>query len=353
MRTQNPEAGEPLDDRKATILRAIVSYYVTAGEPVGSKTLVEQYGLGVSSATVRNEMVALEELGYIHQPHTSAGRIPTDRGYRYFVNAYAAGAKLPSAETKQIQTFYDEARWELEDALRQTAGLLSNMTNHAALVFSPALDRSVARHVELVGLGGDRAMVVIVSDSGRVENHVVRVPEDIDDGELDRTAAILNGLVVGKPLESVAQTILGAVEGIPLEFRDAATRVGTVLESALAAHEGERVFLEGTSNMVDEHKFSDLETVRQVIGALEHRRILLELLAEGLSVDSMSVRIGSENLIEEMQHCAVITAPYGSEGVVLGTLGVVGPTRMDYRRSIAAVYEVATNLGRMLTGPSA
>lgn len=354
MQTQSAGTTEqPLDDRKATILRAIVSYYVTAGEPVGSKTLVDRYGLGVSSATVRNEMAALEEMGYIFQPHTSAGRIPTDRGYRYFVNAYAAGAKLPSAETKQIETFYDEARWELEDALRQTAGLLSTMTNNAALVFSPALDRSVARHVELVGLGGDRAMVVIVSDTGRVENHVVRVPEDSDDVQLDRTAAVLNRLIVGKPLESAAQTIFDAVEGIPVELRDAATRVGTVLESALAAHEGERVFLEGTSNMVDEHKFSDLETVRQVIGALEHRRILLELLAEGLSVDSMSVRIGSENLIEEMQHCAVITAPYGTEGMVLGTLGIVGPTRMDYRRTIAAVYEVASNLGRMLTGPSA
>lgn len=342
-----------LDDRKATILRAIVSYYVTSGEPVGSKTLVDQYGLGVSSATVRNEMAALEEMGYIYQPHTSAGRIPTDRGYRYFVNAYASGAKLPSAETKQIETFYDEARWELEDALRQTAGLLSNMTNHAALVFAPALDRSVARHVELVGLGGDRAMIVIVSDTGRVENHVIRVSEDTDDGQLDRTAEVLNKLVVGTPLETVAQTILGSVDSLPTDLRDAATRVGTVLETEITRRDGERVFLEGTSNMVDEHKFSDLETVRQVIGALEHRRILLELLAEGLSLNSMSVRIGSENLIEEMQHCAVITAPYGYEGTILGTLGVVGPTRMDYRRTIAAVYEVATNLGRVLTGPSA
>lgn len=344
---------DALDDRKAMILRAIVSHYVTSGEPAGSKTLVEEYGLGVSSATVRNEMSALEEMGYIYQPHTSAGRIPTDMGYRYFVNAYASGAKLPTAESRQIRSFYDEARWELEDALRQTAGLLSSMTNHAALVFAPALDRSVIRHLELVGLGGDRAMVVLVTDTGRVENHVVHIPEQMDEVQLDQTAAMLNKEIVGTPLDGAPVKILELLERLPLELRGAASVVGRTLAEAITSREGERVFLEGTSNIVDETKFQDLGQVRQVISALEHRRVLLELLADALSFDSMSVRIGRENEIEEMQNCAVITAPYGFEGTVVGTLGIVGPTRMDYRRTIAAVYEVANSLGKMLTGPSA
>ncbi len=352
MNTDRPEA-PPLDDRKATILRAIVSHYVTEGEPVGSKTLVENYGLDVSPATVRNDMAALEEMGFITQPHTSAGRIPTDTGYRYFVNAYASGAKLPRSDSRRIESFYDEARWELEDALRQTAGLLSSMTNQAALVFAPALDRSTVRHVELVDLGGERAMIVLVTDTGRVENHVILVPEGLGASQLDQTAEMLNKVVVGTPLGVVAVTIEGAMERFPLELRDTAVRVAAALNSELTGPESERVFLEGTSKILDEQRFTDLNTVRQVIGALEHRRILLELLAEGLSVDHMSVRIGSENYITEMQHCAVITAPYGSEGMVLGTLGIIGPTRMDYRRTMAAVYEVATNLGRMLTGPSA
>src|SRR5918997_4533700 len=168
-----PTVGE----RRAQILRALVSYYVTSGEPVGSKTLVDRYRLGVSAATVRNELAALEEAGLIYQPHTSAGRIPTDAGYRFFVDRFAGDGKLSDKEARQVRSFFVEPRWELEDALRQTASLLSTLTDHAAVVFAPALDRSTVRHVELVALPMERAMVVLVTDTGRVENHVVRVPD--------------------------------------------------------------------------------------------------------------------------------------------------------------------------------
>ena len=339
-----------LGERRASILRAVVSHFVGSGEPVGSKTLVDRYSLGVSSATVRNELAALEEMGYIYQPHTSAGRIPTDAGYRFFVDAWGHEPKLPPRDKHEVQRFFGEPRWELEDALRQTASLLSNLTDHAAVVFAPALDRSTVRHVELVELPGGRAMVVLVTDTGRVENHVVAIGEDVDEVQLSRTAEMLNRIIVGNPLEDAASKLLEAVDRFPLELRDVATSVARTLSVELADREAERVFLEGTSNIVDEHKFADLETVRQVIGALEHRRLLLEVLADALSAGSVSVRIGAENPIEQMHNCAVVTAPYGIEGNAIGSLGVVGPTRMDYRRTIAAVHEVASNLGRMLKG---
>lgn len=337
-----------LDERKAAILHAVVSHYVRSGDPVGSKTIVDRFGLRVSAATVRNEMGALEDAGFIYQPHTSAGRVPTDAGYRYFVDAWTDHARLPVEEARRVHSFFGEPRWELEDALRKTASLLSALTNHAAVVFAAALDRNVVRHVELVRLAGDKAMVLLVTDTGRVANHVVLIPEALDDVQLDHTAEMLNRVVVGVALESAAETITSALDRFPLELRAAVSTVAGALGEELSQRATERVWLEGTSNIVDEHKFADLETVRQVIGALEHRRLLLEVLAHALGSSTVSVRIGTENLLEEMQLCSIITAPYGADGNVVGSLAVVGPTRMDYRRTIAAVFEVASALGGML-----
>jgi heat-inducible transcriptional repressor len=338
-----------LDERKSAILRAIVSHYVRTGEPVGSKTLVDAYKLNVSPATVRNEMGALEEGGYISQPHTSAGRIPTDAGYRFFVDAWGRNVKLPAEQARQVERFLGEPRWELEDSLRKTAGLLSTLTHHAAVVFAPALDQSVVRRVELVRLSGNRAMTLLVTDTGRVENHIALIPEGLDDIQLNQSAEMLNRLVDGTPLEKTAETIREHLDRFPLELRDAVQTVAQGLDKEIGTGDSERLFLEGASNIVDEQKFSDLETVRQVIETLEHRRLLLEVLADALSYESVHVRIGSENSAEEMQFCSVITAPYVREDNVVGSLAVVGPTRMDYRRSIAAVDEVASALGRLLT----
>lgn len=338
-----------LDERKALVLRAIVSHYVSTGEPVGSKTLVDRYKLRVSPATVRNDMGALEDWGYIYQPHTSAGRIPTDTGYRFFVDAWGSDVRLPAEQAQQIRSFFGQPRWELEDSLRQTAALLSNLTDHAAVVFAPVLDRSIVRHVELVRLSTNRAMVVLVTNNGLVQNHVLALSETLEDAEIEKTSAMLNRIVMDQPLDSVASTITKSLEQVPSSMRDAVASITKALGDEITQRETDRVFLEGASNIVDEQKFADLETVRQVIGALENRRLLLEVMADALSVQSVSVRIGSENQAEGMQFSSVISAPYGVGGHILGSLGVVGPTRMDYRKTIAAVYEVSTNLGRMLT----
>jgi heat-inducible transcriptional repressor len=337
-----------IDERKALVLRAIVSHYVSTGEPVGSKTLVDRYRLKVSPATVRNDMGALEEAGYIYQPHTSAGRIPTDTGYRYFVDAWGSDERLPAEQAQQIRHFFGQPRFEFEESLRQTATLLSRLTDHAAVVFAPILERSVVRHVELVRLSAERAMLVLVTDTGRVENHVLLIERSVGDPQLDEASETLRRLTVERHLDSVVANVTGGLDQLPVELRDPIASVMRVIGEDLSTRESERLYLEGTSNIVDEHKFADLETVRQVIGALEHRRVVLETMADALRASDVSVRIGSENIFEEMQACSVVTAPYGAEGNVLGTLGVVGPTRMDYRKTIAAVYEVSANLGRVL-----
>ncbi len=339
----------PLDERKAAILSAIVTHYVRTGEPAGSKTLVDGYALRVSPATVRNEMMTLEELGYLRQPHTSAGRVPTDAGYRFFVDE-GRDYTLASSERRRVRHFLREPVWELEDALQQAALLLSGLTDHAAVVFAPALDRSVVRHIQLVALSSGRAMLVLVTDTGRVENHVVLIPDSMDAIQLERTAEMLNRIAAGTALDAAPGVLADATDRFPLELRAAVQSVVAMLGDSLAQVEAQRVFLEGTSNIVDEQKFTDLESVRQVIGALEHRKVLFELLAESLSAGRMSVRIGTENAAREMRLCSVVTAPYGGSDHAIGSLGVVGPTRMDYGRTIAAVNEVAFSLGRLLTG---
>lgn len=341
--------GEALDERKAKVLRAIVSHYVMSGEPVGSKTLVERFRLGVSPATVRNDMAMLEEAGYIYQPHTSAGRIPTDVGYRFFVDAYADGAKLGPREARTVASFFGRPRWELEDALRETATLLSKITDHAALVFAPAVARSMVKSVDVVLLASGRVMLVVVADTGRVENHMIPVEGSIGVDDTNDMTRALNELLVDTPLDAAPATITSSLERFG-EHAGTVAELARVLGEGLVEREAQRVFLEGTSKIVDEHKFADLETVRQVVGALEHRRLLLEAVADALAQNQVSVWIGKENPLAEMQYCSVVTAPYGSPDESIGMLGVVGPTRMDYRRTIAAVYEVASSLGRMLTG---
>lgn len=345
-----PETDKRLTDRRALILRAIVSHYVGTGEPVGSKVLVERYRLGISPATVRNEMAALEDGGLIYQPHTSAGRIPTDAGYRYFVDEMPEGARLPAAEAHRIRQFFVEPRWELEEALRQTAALLSSLTNHAAVVFAPALDRSLIRHVELVALPGGRAMLIAVTDTGRVDNHVVRVPEDVEEPDLLAASGALNRTLNGVALEDAAVTIRDRAAELPQRIAPLVRLAADAFDSPAEEKAHERFFLEGTSNIVDEQNFSDLESVRKVISALEHRRLLLEVLADAFSLGSVSVRIGAENPATEMRLCSIVTAPYGTGDSALGSLGIVGPTRMDYRRTIAAVHEVSSHLGHMLAG---
>lgn len=337
-----------LNERQQAVLRAVVSHYVRTGEPAGSKTLVERYKLGASSATVRNEMAVLEEEGFLSHPHTSAGRIPTDRGYRYFVDAWGNDVKLPPAEARKVHAFYGEPRFAVEDALRETALLLSNLTHHAAVVFAPPLSKSTVRHIEIVRLAGERVMLVLVTDTGRVENRIIRVGVEVTEEQLGRAAEAVNRVLVGSAAADAAGRLAAHVGEVPQDVREVVRAAAAALGQRREETLEQQVFLEGASRIVDEAKFTDLETVRQVIGALEHRRVLLEVLADALDNSEVSVRIGSENPMAEMQHCAVIAAPYGDEGALKGSLGIVGPTRMDYRRTIAAVHEVASELGSML-----
>lgn len=340
-----------LDDRKLEVLRAIVTDYVSSREPVGSKALVERHNLGVSPATVRNDMAMLEDEGYIAQPHTSAGRIPTDKGYRLFVDRLAAIKPLSPAEKRAVQTFLAGAL-DVDDVVTRTVRLLAQVTQQVAIVQYPIMSTATVRHVELVSLSAGRVMLILINSSGRVEQRVVELSDHTEDGlALIRTR--LNAAVGGKTPAEAATTLvdfdlLVARDGVidPRIQPAAAICVAALLE-VLGTARATRVVVGGVPNLT---RFGDEfeTTVRPVLEALEEQVILLKLLGEAAAFDAVTVRIGSENPYRELSTTSLVASAYGTNDDIWASLGIVGPTRMDYPSTMASVRAVARYVGRFL-----
>jgi heat-inducible transcriptional repressor len=335
------------DERRFAVLRAIVADYVSTHEPVGSKMIVDRYNLGVSSATVRNDMAVLEEDGLIVQPHTSAGRVPTDKGYRLFVDRLAQVKPLSGAERRAVQAFLDGAI-DLDDVLRRSVRLLAQLTRQVAVVQYPTLTRSTVRHLEIVQLTPARLMLVLITDSGRVEQRVVDLGEVLTDDDVATLRVMINGALAGRPLAAASVAVADLPETAPGELRNVVLTLATTLIETLVEHPEERLLLGGTANLT--RNVADFpNSLRQVLEALEEQVVVLKLLASAQDPGTVTVRIGEENEAEEMRDTSVVSIGYGS-GMVLGGMGVVGPTRMDYPGSIAAVHAVARYVGEILAG---
>ena len=336
------------DERRFEVLRAIVADYVSNQEPVGSKTIVERHNLGVSSATVRNDMATLEEEGYITQPHTSAGRIPTDKGYRLFVNRLSEIKPLSGAERRAITTFLDSGT-DLDDVLRRSVRLLAQLTRQVAVVQYPMLTNAAVRHLEIVPLTPARLMLVLITDSGRVDQRTVDLGDVITEENVSRLRTVLNTAMSGRRVHEAAARVAELPDQSPGELRDALIRVCTVLVESLADHPEERLVLGGTANLT--RNVADFPgSLRQVLEALEEQVVVLKLLAAARNPGAVTVRIGEENEDEQMRSTSVVSIGYGRDDMVLGGMGVVGPTRMDYPGTIAAVRAVANYVGQILSG---
>ncbi|MFD1719505.1 heat-inducible transcriptional repressor HrcA [Georgenia deserti] len=339
------------DDRRLDVLRAIVQDYVATREPVGSKILVERHSLGVSPATIRNDMAVLEENGLIAQPHTSAGRVPTDKGYRLFVDRIDSVKPLSAAERRAIQGLLDEAV-DLDDVVERTVRLLAQLTHQVAVVQYPSLKRLSLRHLELVPLTPHRLLVVIITDTGRVEQRTVETAPDreLDDQVLAELRARLNVISAGRRPEVITPELDALPEQFAPEQRPLVEAVARQLQDTLRMDAEERIVMAGTANLARaDVDFS--RTITPVLEALEEQVVLLKLFSE-MSQDALAVRIGSENEDEALSEASIVTSLYGgedpSEGV--GRLGVLGPTRMDYPGTMAAVRAVARYLSRILAG---
>jgi heat-inducible transcriptional repressor len=342
------EVTRVLEDRRLDVLRAIVQDYVSTQEPVGSKTLVERHNLGVSPATIRNDMAALEEEGYIAQPHTSAGRVPTDKGYRLFVDRLSTVKPLTTAERRAITTFLDGAV-DLDDVVDRTVRLLAQLTRQVAVVQYPSLTRSTVRHIEVLSLGDCRVMLVLITDTGRVEQRVVDAGVLVGETLLADLRARLNTAVAGLRLTEVAGAVSDLPEAFTTEERPVVVAIVSAVLEMLVEQREERIVLAGTANLARfGHDFP--QTISPVLEALEEQVVLLRLLGEATSADELTVRIGHENEHEGLASTSVVAVGYGSGEQTLARLGVLGPTRMDYPGTMGAVRAVARYVGRIVAG---
>ncbi|MGE5673562.1 MAG: heat-inducible transcriptional repressor HrcA [Mycobacterium leprae] len=333
-----------MDERKNKVLQAIIEDYVATAEPVGSRTLARKYHLGVSPATIRNEMSDLEEMGYLEQPHTSAGRIPSDRGYRYYVDCLMETREIDQSEEAVIRRTFERKVREIDTLVRETARLLSETTHLTTVVSGPQIQKAHFREMRLVPLGGDKAVLMYITDSGFIENQVLELPVEVTMLELQRVTDVLNEQLRGQAVEALSRAAIAALQR---ELR----RYGALLEQTLdflgqdVQPGGQRLYLGGTTNILSQPEFRDVDKVRNLLTLLEDNQVVANLLASGGAQEKPEVQIGEEIKIRELSDCSVVSATYRLGDEVIGRVGVIGPKRMEYARVIGVMNSVTRHLG--------
>ncbi|MBS1848867.1 MAG: heat-inducible transcription repressor HrcA, partial [Actinobacteria bacterium] len=326
----------------ATILRAVVSEYIHTAQPVGSAHVTRDAGIGVSSATVRNDMAQLEADGYLYQPHTSAGRVPTDKGYRAFVDELTGpNLRLGKDAAARVRDFFDTTYGELEHMLKATTDLLAGLTHQAAVVVASAAPSSPVKSLQLVGLAPNVALFVAVLANGAIDKRTVELATPAADDVLARSGEILAFHLVGRPMSDIVDI---PVTGEPTVDRVLAACVAT--QDSPDAHDADQVYVGGTAQMTE--SFEAIGTVRQVLSILEQQLVVVTLLRDVMD-RGLQVAIGAETGIEPLADCSVVVAPYEIDGRPAGSLALLGSTRMDYPQALAAVALVSQGLGRRLT----
>ena len=332
-----------MDERKAAVLRAVVESFIDTAQPVGSRAVSDLSDLRVSAATIRNEMASLEAEGYLAQPHTSAGRVPTDAGYRYFVDRLGPG-HLDEAETRQISSFFRHAQGQIEERLADTSRLLSQLTAYAAVVVGPLHDPATVRSAQLVDLGASRLLLVLVTSSGSIERSMIELAPGaaVNPSEVGAASAVLNDAFVGASLGTVPTVD-------PTGKHEVDDLVATTLDALTPlSHQAGELYVGGAANMAGQ--FDAVSTVKSVLAVLEEQLLVVSLLGD-LVERGLSVAIGTETGVAPLSECAVVVAPYKVDGEQIGTIGLLGPTRMDYPKALAAVHVVSSRLGESLGEP--
>ncbi|GFN30311.1 heat-inducible transcriptional repressor HrcA [Paenibacillus xylaniclasticus] len=338
-----------LTDRQRMILNAIVDDYIRSAEPVGSRSISKRGDVGFSPATIRNEMSDLEELGFLEQPHTSAGRIPSIKGYRYYVDHLVKPGGIQPKEAASFRSFFAERITEMEQVMQQAATILASMTNYTSIALGPDSINHSLKHFQLVPLNAETAVAIVVTNTGHVENRTISLPEGISVSDLEKTVHILNAKLAGVPMMRLTSKLYSEVGEELSRYVDHYEQVMSVLESALPAgdeHE-HRVYLSGATNMLTQPEFKDVDKIKTILDLLEETPTLSKMLSSAPS--GIQVRIGTENELEAINDCSVITATYAINGQSLGTIGILGPTRMDYAKVISLLDVVSKDMTSLLS----
>lgn len=324
-----------LTDRQRQILSAIVDDYIRSAEPVGSRSISKRGNVGFSPATIRNEMSDLEEMGFLEQPHTSAGRIPSHKGYRYYVDHLMMVGNLGVHEVDLLKQFFADKMQEMERVIQQTAMMLSNLTNYTSIVMGPEMFGTTIKHLQIVPLNERSAVAIIVTNTGQVENKTVTIPEGIPMSEIEKFVNILNIRLKNVPLLHFKATLFSEIAEEMKSYVSGYEELLMMLNGIMDRDEQERIFLSGTTNMLTQPEFKDVDKVKTILDLLGETPKLAKLFSSVNETGSgIQVRIGSENALEAINDCSLITASYSVEGKPLGTIGILGPTRMDYAKVI-------------------
>lgn len=341
-----------MDERKQKILKAIVQDYIATAEPVGSRTISKKFELGVSPATIRNEMADLEEMGYIEQPHTSAGRVPSDSGYRYYVDALMDPLILNEEEKKNINQEIANRLDEVNEVIEYTGKLVSQVTSLTSLVMGPKSRNSVLKRLYFLPYEAGKAIMVTVKENSTVENNIVDIGEDTTPEELQILANIFNEKMSGTRVQDLKKGLLSEIYGELSKKRRMIDGMMSILERLFEDKDMdsfERVYLGGTLNMLNQPEFRDLDKVKNLFSVFEENNKLQELLMVKKDRTGMNITIGAENTDQAFKDCSVISATYHINGKQIGSIGVLGPTRMDYGKAITIVDYMTRSLTEMLT----
>ncbi|WP_416149305.1 heat-inducible transcriptional repressor HrcA [Salipaludibacillus sp. HK11] len=336
-----------LTERQLLILKAIVDDYVTNAEPVGSRSVSKRDDVSFSPATIRNEMSDLEELGFLEKPHSSAGRIPSQKGYRYYVDHLVSPSKLTSGEVSDIQSLLDSRYNEFEELIKQSATVLSNLTSYTSIILGPEIFESTLKQIQLIPISDNQAVVIIVTDTGHVENQTVQFPGDLKGEQLEKVVNILNERLRGVPLVQLQVKLNAEISLLLKRYVNQYESMIKMLGDVFQTQQNEKVFYGGKTNILTQPEFNDVERVRNILNIFEEDTLVSKLFRS--EDNGLTVKIGEENHFEPFDDCTIITATYSLDGKHMGTVGILGPTRMEYPRVISIMDYLSKDMTKILT----
>ncbi|MGF7056366.1 heat-inducible transcriptional repressor HrcA [Brassicibacter mesophilus] len=336
-----------LDERKLRVLQAIIQSYISSAEPIGSRTISKKYDLGVSSATIRNEMSDLEELGYLVQPHTSAGRIPSDKGYRLYVNRLLQSANIDFILRQDIKSILMKEIGEIDTIIQNAAKILSKVTNYTSLAIAPQLKKGQLKHIQLIPIDETKILVVIVTNSGVVKNTVLRVDNEIALEQLNMITNFLNENLRGYTIEEISSGIHEKLVNEMYSLKDSISNIVPIIIQTLDDTAEIQLYSDGVTKIFNFPEYNDINRAKEFISFIENKNTVVDMMLNS-NFNDIEVRIGNENSYDEIKNCSVITATYSINGKTIGKIGVIGPTRMDYSNVISTVRSLSLDLNEII-----
>jgi heat-inducible transcriptional repressor len=339
-----------MDERKKNILHAIIQDYIATAEPVGSRSIAQKYNVGVSSATIRNEMADLEEMGFIEQLHTSSGRVPSDKGYRFYVDFLMKKMDISPPEEQFIHGQLKENIQHMEDLFKKTSDVLSQITNYIALAVGPQVSETAVQQIQLLPMQNNKVLLMIISDKGVVDNGIMNFPGDYDKETMAIVSEILSCKLKGHRLKDISKTVLQEIYYELADYKKLVTLVLDFMDDALKVSDKAKVYTGGMLNILNQPEFKDVEALRSLLSVMEEQAVLRQVLKETSSEAGLAISIGGENKHKSIHNCSIITATYEVGGRVIGTVGILGPTRMAYPKAATTIEFVSKCLSDILEG---